>query len=115
MEILRTMILAAAATMVFSVPSFAGNGYSGQAIKESGAASTHSGASIANSVAGTGQVVSAVAAVPFYVVGAVGDVSGEIANGLIDMATAPPGTALEITDEVITAGPPPNDALKEKI
>ena len=32
----------------------------------------------------------------------------------MDAATAPPGTPLDITDETVTAGPPPDEALKSE-
>jgi hypothetical protein len=108
----QTLLLAIAALCVFSVSSHAARTYSGHALNESGAASAHSGASVANSIAATGQVVSAVAAVPFYAVEAVGQVGGAIAEGLHDVATAPASRPLEITDEVLTTGRPPDEALK---
>lgn len=100
---------------IFSADSFAwDNTHSGRAVKEAGKAGSHSSASAGHSIAGSAQVTSAASAVPFAIAGSAGAVSMEIAGGLMDAATAPIGAPLEITDESVTAGPPPNQALVPK-
>lgn len=93
---------------------FAEGTYSGQAVKESVRASSHASAGAVCGIIASGQVVSAVAAVPFAVAGSVGAVSSGIAAGLMDAASAPARTPLPIADEIVTAGPPPDQALREK-
>ena len=94
--------------LIISSNSFAGSTHSGQALKDSGNASYHASKSAAHAIVASGQVVSAAAAVPFAVGGSLGAVSNEIANDLLDAATAP----LEITDQTVTVGPPPGEALQ---
>jgi len=86
---------------------------SGQAIIESGQASMHSSAASVHTVIGSGQAVSAVAAMPFALSHGIGEVSGEIADNLLDAATTPIGVPLTITDETVTVGPPPDLALRK--
>ena len=81
------------------------------------AASGHASASAAHSVAASGQLTSAALAVPLLsggaVLGSAGAVSADAGRDSLRAATAPIGTPLEITDEVITIVPP-NEALKPK-
>ncbi len=113
MKLFKQLLSAAVITLMLCANSFAGETHSGRAVVESGKASTHASASIAHGIAGSGQVVSAVAAVPFYAIGSIGEVSKEVGVVLMEAATAPIGTPLIITEETVTAGPPPNHALKE--
>lgn len=98
--------------------SVAGEGaYSGQAVKESGAASTHGSASVANGIIASGQVTSAAAAVPLSVGGAVlisgGAASVSAAQGSMRAASVTPRKGpLKVTDETITVTPP-DKALKQ--
>lgn len=113
---MKKLILAV--TLILSV-GFAGNSfaeetYSGRAVAESGRASSHASAGVTYGTVASGQAVSAVAAVPFAVLGSAGAVSSEISAGLMELATAPAGTPLPITDEVFTAGPPPDRAIQEQ-
>ena len=108
-------------TLILSANAFAGETHSGRAVGESAEAASHAGASVAHGVMASGQVTSAVSAVPFAVVGSAGAVAGsvgaastEMAKDLMEAATAPIGTPLEITDESVSAGPPPNEALTPK-
>lgn len=94
--------------LIISSYSFAGSTHSGQALKDSGQASYHASKSAAHAIVASGQVVSAATAVPFAIGGSLGAVSNEIANDLLDAATAP----LEITDQTVTVGPPPGEALQ---
>ena len=88
--------------------------YSGEAVKESGKAGSAASKSVVNSIAASGQATSAVSAVPLAASGAAGAVSGQIAQDLVNAASQPIGKPLEITDETVTAGPPPDQALKIK-
>ncbi len=85
-----------------------------QAIKESGAAGFHASKSVGHSIVTSGKVVSAASAVPLAIVGSAGSVSTQMANGSMNAATSdiPIGSPLEITDETITVGPPPDQILK---
>jgi len=99
-------------TVLTSSYSLAGPN-SGQAIIESGQASTHSSAASIHAVIGSGQAISAVAAIPFALSHGIGEVSGEIADNLLDAATKPIGVPLTITEETVTVGPPPDLALRK--
>lgn len=107
----KLVIAASIFTMFISTNSFAGGTHSGKAIEEAGKASSHATGSAAHGVIASGQTTSAAAAVPLAIAGAAGAVSAKISKELMDAAKAPVGTPLEITDESVTAGPPPNEAL----
>jgi hypothetical protein len=89
----------------------------GQAAKDGVAASGHASASAAHSVAASGQVTSAILAVPLLsgaaALGSASAVSATAGRDSLRAATAPIGTPLEISDESITVMPP-NEALKSK-
>lgn len=85
-----------------------------EAVKKSAQASGNASASAAHSIAATGQVTSAASAIPLKAVGSVGAVSAKAGESLSNVANAPIGKPLEVTDEVITAGPPPSEAIKPK-
>lgn len=110
----QVLVIVFVAAMLVSGSAFAGDTHSGKAVEEAGKAGSHASASAAHAIAGSGQVVSAVAAVPFAIAGSAGAVSTEIAKDLMEAATAPIGTPLEITDESVTAGPSPSEALAPK-
>lgn len=97
-----------------SANAFSAETHSGQAVEEASKAGSHASASAAHSIVASGQVTSAASAVPLAIGGSAGAVSTEIAKDLMDAATAPIGTPLKITDESVTAGPPPNEALAPK-
>lgn len=97
-------------TVGISTQCMAEGSYSQQAVQESSKACSHAGTGASYGLAASGQAVSAVAAVPFAVAGSIGAVSGHIADGLMHGASAP----LPLTDESITAGPPPDVALRGK-
>lgn len=111
MKKLYSFSLALFCVIALNCNSFAGDTHSGHAVKEAGKAGSHASASAAHSIAASGQVTSAASAAPLIVSGAAGAVSAEIGKGLMDSATAPIGTPLEITDEAIMAGPSPDQAL----
>ena len=114
-----TQILSAALVVVASFsPVFAQDKtHSGQAVNNSAKASGHASGSAAHSIAASGQVTSAVLAVPLSMGGAAlvtsGAVSMGVAHDSMKAATAPIGTPLVITDETITVIPP-NQALQPK-
>lgn len=88
--------------------------YSGRAVQESARGMSHAAAGVMYGAVASGQAVSAAAAVPFTLIGSVGAVSTCIGQGLTDAATAPAGAPLPIADEIVTAGPPPDQALRKK-
>lgn len=114
MKKFNILAIAASMTMILSVDSYGGDTHSGRAVAESGKAGSHASAAAGHAVAGSGQATSAASAVPLAIVGSVGAVSAEMAKDLMEAATAPIGTPLEVTDEPVTAGPPPNEALAPK-
>ncbi len=73
-------------------------------------------ASLSNSIAASGQVVSAISSIPFAIGGLVsgtaGSISEQASRNSAQVNSAPIGTPLEITDESLTIMPP-NEALKQ--
>ncbi|WP_300463825.1 hypothetical protein [Desulfobacula sp.] len=112
MKKIKILIISGVLVLAINGIAFSGDTHSGKAIEQAGKAGSHGSASAAHAIVGSGQVTSAASAVPLSVAGSVGAVSTEVANELMDAATAPIGTPLEITDESVTAGPPPNEVLK---
>lgn len=111
MQKLKAVAIASAFIVTMGINSFAAGTHSGQALEESGQALKHAGGSVGHGVIASGQVTSAASAVPLAIGGSAGAVSARISKDLMDAATAPIGTPLEVTDESVTAGPPPNEAL----
>lgn len=96
--------------------SFAQGSHSGQSLNNSFAASNHASKSIAHSVAASGQVVSGVVSIPLISAGALGAASAQAGDALWEAATAPANGPLKISNETVTAGPPPDEAvLKQDI
>jgi len=114
MKVLKALTIAATVTMIWTTNSFASENHSGQAIRETGKSGSHASASVGHAIAGSGQVTSAASAIPLAVVGSAGAVSAKVSSELMEAATAPIGTPLEISDESVTAGPPPSEALVPK-
>lgn len=100
--------------ILFGSTVYADNTHAEEAVKKSAQASGNASASAAHSIAASGQVTSAALAVPLTVVGSVGAVSAKTGDALSKAASAPIGTPLVVTDEVVTAGPPPSEAMKPK-
>ncbi len=103
--------------LLYSVSVYAADAtttHAEEALKHTGQASGNASASAAHSIAATGQVTSAVSAVPLKISGAVGAVSNKAGDALIDAANTPIGKPLVVTDETISAGPPPSEAIKAK-
>lgn len=113
----KILFLASLAFLAVNVAIADDNTHLGRAITDSGQASAATSGSAAHSIAASGQVTSAAVAVPLSVGGAVlgsaGVVSVGAAGESMKAATAPIGTPLVVTDEVITIMPP-NEALKSK-
>jgi hypothetical protein len=107
------LVLIVSALMVAG-HAFGQGSFSGQAVQESVKASGHASKAVVNSIAASGQATSAVSAVPLAASGAAGAVSGQVAGDLLNAASQPAGKPLEITDETVTAGPPPDQMLKVK-
>lgn len=114
MKKINMFAFVSAVTLFFLVNAFAGETHSGRAVGESAETGSHASASAAHGIAASGQVTSAASAVPLAIGGSAAMVTTEIAKELMDAATAPIGTPLEMTDESVTAGPPPNEALTAK-
>lgn len=114
MKKINMFAFASAFTFIFLTNSFAGETHSGKAVEESAKTGPHASASAAHGIAASGQVTSAASAVPLVIGASAAIVTTEIAKDLMDAATAPIGTPLEMTDESVTAGPPPNEALVPK-
>lgn len=89
----------------------------GQAANEAAQVSGHASASAAHSLAASGQVTSAVLAVPLGLAGELlggsGAASAAAARDSMRAATTPIGTPLPITDEAITVLPP-DEALRRR-
>ncbi len=117
---MRTSILSLASLslLLAAGPAFSGgqNTHAGQAVDESVQASGHASASAAHSMAASGQVTSAASAVPLAIGGAVmqsgGAASTSAARELMNAASAPIGTPLQVTDDAIVTMPP-NMALQK--
>lgn len=77
-------------------------------IQHSGQAIIHSANAFGHSIEGGAKLVSGVVAIPLVAAGAVGELSGEVGNALWETANAP----LPISDEVVTVGPPPSEAIQ---
>ncbi len=94
--------------------SYAEGTHAGEAVKESVKASGAASKGSAHAIAASGQATSAASAAPLLIGGSAGAVSGKIGNDLMQSASQPIGKPLAITDEAITAGPPPDQVLKTK-
>ncbi len=101
--------------VVLTVSALAGDTHLGKAVEEASQAGSHASKSAGHSVVASGQITSAASAVPLAIGGSAGAVSTQMAEDLMEAATAPPiGTPLEISDKAVTAGPPPNEILEPK-
>jgi len=95
----------------------AGETESGKAVRHSGKASTQASQAVGHGATASGQVVSGAASVPLAgsgaVSGAAGAASTSAAEALSESANTVPGQPLPVAEETITAGPPPDQALKQ--
>lgn len=81
-------------------------------VQHSGQASKHGVNAIGHSMAGGGKLISGAVAVPLTAVGSVGKVAGDAGKEMWNNATAPIGEPLPVTEDTITAGPPPAKAIQ---
>ena len=81
-------------------------------LQHSSQAITHSIHAVGESMVAGAKLVSGVAAVPLKAAGAVGELSGDLGDSLWEAANAPAGGPLPITDDAITVGPPPGEAIR---
>ena len=95
---------------LFTTPALSAGG----SLEHSARALQHSVNAVAYSVTAGAQLVSGAAAIPLGFAGAVGGISQDLSEELWDAANAPIGTPLPITDEVVTVGPPPSEAIRDK-
>lgn len=84
----------------FSTPGFSKDTHSDRAVTHGSQASEHASGSAAHAIANSGQAVSGAASVPF------------MASGTSGAASAPIGEPLKVTNETITIGLFPDQALK---
>lgn len=90
-----------------SLQSFADSGAS----KNTSAASKHSALAASHGTVASAKLGSAIIATPLIVVGAIGNVSMQAGNALMESAVKT--TPLEVTDKTITAAPSPAQIMKE--
>ena len=114
------MYLGKSSLVLFAFGALAGSALadpateSGQAVRQGVTASGNAIGSAAHSIAASGQVTSAVAAVPLASGGAVSAATGAGSTAAAKASARAAGQPLEIGDETITAMPPPDQALKSK-
>ncbi|HEX9585662.1 MAG TPA: mechanosensitive ion channel protein MscS [Gammaproteobacteria bacterium] len=83
-------------------------------LQHSGQAVTHSLQAIGEGMVAGAKLVSGVAAVPLKAAGAVGELSSDMGDALWEAANAPAAGPLPLTDDVITIGPPPGEAIRRQ-
>lgn len=83
-------------------------------LQHSGQAVTHSLQAIGEGMVAGAKLVSGVAAVPLKAAGAVGELSSDMGDALWEAANAPAAGPLLLTDDVITIGPPPGEAIRRQ-
>lgn len=89
------------------------NTHAGKAVDHAAKSFSNASGSVVHSIAASGQLTSAASAIPLSIGASVGAASGQLAHDSMKAATAPIGTPLPVTDEVLTTIPP-NEALKVK-
>jgi len=98
--------------LIISMCSAASTVFAGGSAEASAQALNNSFEAIGYSVEGGLKLASGAAAIPFMVVGEIGNVSGEVGHGLWEEANSPPNGPLPVTDEIITVGPNPAEQLE---
>ncbi len=103
----KILAISLISTVAFATPVFAaGSGeHASGSVRHSGMAVSHAGASGVKLVAG-------VVAVPFKALGAIGNLSGQAGDSMLDFATGDNEQGLEISEESVTAGPSPKQAMQ---
>ena len=106
-------------SVLISASAYAQSGNARKALNESGQASTNAVNSAGHGILASGQVTSAVVAVPLSAGGAVLGAAASVANGManaaINAAAEPIGQPLPVTDHVITTMPPSEALTKSRI
>lgn len=103
--------------LILSISMIAGLLMAGQtamaegSVSHSAQALNHSVQASAHSVGAAAKLTSAAVAMPLVAVGAVGHVSGEAGKALLDEANSDFDTPLTVSDETVTAGPAPDQAI----
>lgn len=119
MSLLKYQIPVLAMFVFGSACVCAQSGNARKAINESGQASTNAVNSAGHGILASGQVTSAVVAVPLSVGGAVLGTAASVANGManaaLNAAAEPIGRPLLVTDHVITTMPPSEALTKERV
>ena len=91
----------------------AGSGqHSAQASTNAAQASAHMAAASGHAIVGVTKLASGAVAVPLMISGAVGKASGKAGEVLWNGAEI--GKPLKVSDETVTAGPAPDQALEQK-
>ena len=83
-------------------------------LQASGQAMGHSVNAVGYSVAASAQLVFGAAAIPLGFSAQVGKASGAASDALWEAANEPVGQPLPITEENITAGPPPSQVIEQQ-
>ena len=104
-------VLAASAVLLSILPLSA---MAQSSLQHSSQAVTHSIRAIGEGMVAGAKLVSGVAAVPLKAAGAVGELSGDMGDSLWEAANTPVDMSLPITEDVITVGPPPGEALRRQ-
>ena len=81
-------------------------------IQASGESLHHSAEAIGLALGASAQVVSGITAIPLGLSAEVGKVSGELSEELWRAANTPLTTPLPVSEQLITVGPPPGEALR---
>lgn len=98
-------------SMIVGVMFMSGQAMAAGSMQHASQAAGHSGQAIGHSVVAGAQLTSAAIAVPLVVVGAVGTASGEVGKSLLEAAEI--GEPLTVSDETVTVGPNPGQALNQ--
>ncbi|MGA8260455.1 MAG: hypothetical protein WB783_09610 [Arenicellales bacterium] len=83
-------------------------------IQHFSAAISHSAQAVAHTAVGSAELASSAVAMPLKFSGAVGAVSGQAGDALWKIADEPIGRPLPVTDETVTAGPDPAQAMQRE-
>ncbi|GJL80090.1 MAG: hypothetical protein NPINA01_30790 [Nitrospinaceae bacterium] len=85
--------------------------FAGHSLEHSVQGSKHASQAVAHSVVGAAKLSSGIVAVPLMAVGEVGKAAGSVGDEMWDAANTP----LPISDETVTAGPPPSVPSDETV
>ncbi len=105
----RYYVIVLVCSVLNASPSVAGG-----SAQHSGRALQHSVNAVGYSAVASAQFVSAVAAIPLGFGGTLGAISQDMSDELWEAANSPVGAPLPITDDVVTVGPPPSEAMSRK-